>query len=964
MNPMDFIETLEAFPFPYAYYKIKKIPNKPVDFQLIKANRQYGILMGLEIDDLLNQKIAHLDHHQIPFFEEQIELFGRLAIQGGSHTFDHYFKKRDQWYRVFIFSPQKEFLSFVFMDLTVDFKKLNQYENFFLINLDLLCIADNQGRFITLNNEWEHVLGYPIQELEGRYFLDFVHPDDIEPTKEAIQRLKNQEDVINFTNRYLSSTGQYRILEWRSHPYENVIYAAARDITANRAKEKELNTILETTIDGFCITDLNGNLIRVNTAFCKMLGYDKDTLLALNIRDLETTETMEQTNQHKQMILTKGYDRFQTKLKKKNNELLDVAISVTLFRVNKPRLVVFIRDTTEQKQAAEELEKREKQFSSLFWDSPVAIIIHDPLTGEIIEANHQALILFGVHHKGEMAFKTFVNEPPYSYDEAIQWIRMTSKVGPQEFEWRLKRKNGQDLWLKINLKVMHYDGKECIMATSIDITQLKEAQNKAEKAEKAKSEFLSNMSHEIRTPLNGIIGFTDLLKNTPLTTTQKDYIDSVNDNATVLLEIVNDILDFSQMTEDKIQLDETFCDITLIIEETVEMFKQSLSKKRLKFMSTIEHDMPKYAFVDGARLKQILLNLLSNALKFTKSGEIELKVGFTPLSNENGQFSFSIRDTGIGMDQQQQRNLFKAFSQGDASTTKKFSGTGLGLVLSQKIAKIMGSTIHFKSEPSKGSTFYFHIQTKFKRTDDDATIPKRPVVDKSFILGKTLQTNLELKPHKPTFLIVDDMEMSRYLFREYLKEYDQDIVILEATNGEEAVTLAKTEQPDMILMDLFMPVLDGITATKLIREEEENNKSKRSIILALTATASKEQEKECYAAGMDSFMTKPLKKYQLIKKISEFWNPMNHIESKDFTTMTTPDSKSNDELTAIIRSLEEMLIKNELSAIDYLNENQQTLGQLGYSELVKTLKPKVNALNYQEAYKELKKITSNHESTK
>ncbi|HPF17151.1 MAG TPA: PAS domain S-box protein [Thermotogota bacterium] len=964
MNTVDFIESMETCPFPFADYKLIEKSNKSIRFQLIKANREYEALIGLNSDDLVSGNQSLIDQYELPFSEEQINLVGQIAFQGGSHSFIHHFKTLNRWYRIFVFSHEKSLVSFLFMDMTDDMKKLNQYENFFLINLDLLCIADNQGRFIKLNNEWEHVLGHPVQELEGRYFLDFVHPDDIEPTKEAIQNLNHQNDVVNFTNRYLSKTGQYKTLEWRSHPHGNLIYAAARDITSTRAKEKELNAILETTIDGFCITDLDGNLLMVNSAFCTMLGYDKDTLLKLNIRNLEQTETSEQTNMHRQMILSKGYDRFQTKLRKKSGELFDAAISVTLFHLNDPRLVVFIRDTTEQKQAAEELEKRKKQFSSLFWDSPVAIIIHEPQTGEIIEVNNQALKLFGVQHKDEIDFKTLVSEPPYSYDEAVQWIRKTTNEGPQEFEWRSKRKNGQFLWVKINLKVMHYEGKECIMATSIDITQLKEVQNKAEKAGKAKSEFLSNMSHEIRTPLNGIIGFTELLKNTPLTTTQKDYIESVNANATVLLEIVNDILDFSQMTEDKIQLDESFCDIHLIIEESVEMFKHSLLKKHLKFIATIGHDIPKFAFIDGVRLKQILVNLLSNALKFTESGEIELKVEFTSLSKEKGKFSFSVRDTGIGMDQEQQQNLFKAFSQGDASTTKKFGGTGLGLVLSQKIAKIMDSTIQFNSEPFKGSTFFFHIQTKFKNTVDDETIIKRMAIDEAFNPKKNSLTTLETKPNKPTFLIVDDMEMSRYLFREYLKEYDQDIRILEAINGEEAVILAKTEQPDIILMDLFMPVLDGISAAKLIREEEEKSNKNKAIIFALTATASKEQEKECYAAGMDSFLTKPLKKYQLIKKISEFWKPMNPTENKNTINQATSNGKADSELMLIIRSLEEMLIKNELSAIDYLNENQRKLETLGYSELVKALKPKINALNYQDAFKELMKITPKHESLK
>src|SRR6056297_3951331 len=338
----------------------------------------------------------------------------------------------------------------------------------------------------------------------------------------------------------------------------------------NRDKEKALTTILETTIDGSFIADFEGNITRVNSTFCKMLGYKRQEILKMNILDFDACESQKEINSRKQKLKEKGYDRFQTKHRTKDGNIIDVEISVTILNVEKPQLVVIIRDISDQKKARLKLEKREKEFSALFMDSPVSIMIHDPHTGKIIDANKKTLTIYGVDTVEELNFLDLVHEAPYSYTEAMNWFKKAINDGPQEFEWLSKRKTGEYFWEKINLKLMNYNGKERIMATSIDITELKEAQRKAQEAGKAKSEFLSNMSHEIRTPLNGIIGFTDLLKNTPLNATQTQFIQSVSLNANSLLNIVNDILDFSQTEDGKLKLEETFSDLRKLLSESLE----------------------------------------------------------------------------------------------------------------------------------------------------------------------------------------------------------------------------------------------------------------------------------------------------------------------------------------------------------------------------------------------------------
>ena len=253
-----------------------------------------------------------------------------------------------------------------------------------------------------------------------------------------------------------------------------------------------------------------------------------------------------------------------------------------------------------------------------------------------------------------------------------------------------------------------------------DITKEKEvaeqivAREAAEKANQAKSEFLANMSHEIRTPLNSVIGFTDLLKKTPLSIVQQQYVNNANISGHALLDIINDILDFSKIEAGMLELDIIKSDMVQLFEESIDIVKFVAAKKDIEILLDVDLSMPRFANVDAIRFKQILANLLSNAIKFTLKGEVELKVRYKALDGDQGKLSVSVRDTGIGINKEQRTKLFKSFSQADSSTTRKFGGTGLGLVISQLIAEKMGATIKVKSTIGVGTVFYFDITTRFE----------------------------------------------------------------------------------------------------------------------------------------------------------------------------------------------------------------------------------------------------------
>ncbi len=394
--------------------------------------------------------------------------------------------------------------------------------------------------------------------------------------------------------------------------------------------------------------------------------------------------------------------------------------------------------------------------------------------------------------------------------------------------------------------------------------ELRKAKIQAELASRAKSEFLANMSHELRTPLNGIIGFTDLVLKTQMTQTQHQYLSIINQSANVLLQIINDILDFSKIEAGKLELDIEQCDIFELNNESTDILSYQIHKKGLELLLHLSPELPRYIWVDKVRIKQVLVNLLSNAAKFTEKGEIKLEV--TPLTslNEKNEINlrFSVQDTGIGIKQAKQQKIFEAFAQEDISTTKKYGGTGLGLAISNSLLKMMGSHLQLESKVGRGSTFYFDIKVKaeMERAGD---IPP-------------IQIN--------NALIVDDNENNRLILKEMLTPKGIDFE--EATNGMEALQkIQHHPEFDLILIDYNMPFMDGLETIRKIRENFDQNKKSPSIILLLHSSI---DETDIYenCKELDIVpMTKPIK----LAAINKFFQGK---DEKELEEKTLPDSTS------------------------------------------------------------------------
>ena len=399
--------------------------------------------------------------------------------------------------------------------------------------------------------------------------------------------------------------------------------------------------------------------------------------------------------------------------------------------------------------------------------------------------------------------------------------------------------------------------------------ELKKAKDIAEEANKSKSIYLSNMTHEIRTPLNSVIGFTDLLVNLPMETVQKQYVENINVSAHSLLGIINDILDFSKIEAGKLELELLKEDIVKVAENSLNIVKFQAENNGLSLELEKQENLPRFAIVDALRLRQVLVNLLGNAIKFTEKGTVKLQLRFNKIDEKEGVYTLAVQDTGMGITEEKKQKLFKAFSQTDVSITRKFGGTGLGLAISAMLVKKMGGNIEVESEWGNGSTFFFSLKTQYFHEI------KKDESDKENVLSDEIKAD-----NKPsTLLIAEDVNINMQLIKAIIEKYFPNSQMLEAQNGEQAYQKTKTHHIDLILMDVQMPVMNGLDATKKIREDESKT-GKHTPIIALTAAAVKEDIENCLDAGMDDYITKPIKQKLFYEKIDYFLRQRKDSEVK------------------------------------------------------------------------------------
>ncbi|MEN9841320.1 MAG: putative sensory/regulatory protein RpfC, partial [Verrucomicrobiota bacterium] len=636
-------------------------------------------------------------------------------------------------------------------------ERTREFEGFFQIALDLLCITDPHGRFVRTNSAWITTLGYKPSELEGRSLTEFVHPEDLDATYASMGELAEGRTVTGLVNRYRTREGNYRTIEWRSAPLGDRIYAAARDITervradeSREAQRRVLEFIIESDISGYWDWNIVTGSLFLSPGLKRMLGYSPS--------ELPNHFNTLQAHMHPE----------------------DYARNGTILRRH---------------------------------------------------------------------FESHGREPFYD-----------------EVRWR--HKNGSTIWVICTGGVVEWrpDGSPARMVGShINITPAKEAEakvqatntrlaesigearllaQKAEHANRAKSEFLANMSHEIRTPMNGVIGMTHLLLDTPLNPQQNSYARTIQSSGQSLILLINDILDLSKIEAGKLELESIPFELPRLLEDVSSPLRHQARAKDLRWLARWPDNLPRVVLGDPKRLRQILTNLAGNALKFTSTGQIELTAEIlAPAQAPKITVRFQVTDTGPGIPPDKIDRLFQKFTQVDASTTRQYGGTGLGLAISKELINLQGGEIGVRSTPGQGSTFWFTLHLAPAATDQLPASVNTPNHFAPF-------------PSATRLLLAEDNETNQQVALGILAKFGLTPRVV--ADGNAALAALAEADYDLVLMDIQMPGLDGLSATRILRSSTTPHRNKHVPVIGLSAHALTGDRADGLAAGFNDYLTKPI----------------------------------------------------------------------------------------------------------
>ena len=685
-----------------------------------------------------------------------------------------------------------------------------QLDHLFAMSHDLMCIAGTDGYLKRLNPAWERTFGIPIEELLDRPYVEYVHPDDIRSTQElAAGMAEGRLTSVVSEARLRCRDGAYRWINWNATlaPEEGLVYAVGRDVTEQRQSHKAgalLAAIVDSTNEAIIGKTLDGTITSWNKAAERIYGYRADEVVGQSIRLLYPPDRLGECAANLARI-GRGEriaDHHSVRVRK-DGELVHIGLSVSPMWNAEGRVVggaSIVRDITDRQRTAE-------QFQRLVLKAPVAMVLVGA-DGTIQLINEHTEGLFG-YTAAELVGKRVEHLVPHQLRETHAGHRQHYLSAPvirsmgagQDLYGQ--RKDGTQFPVEIGLAPLDTDDGQLVSAVIHDITDRKQiqqalaaARDEALAAAQLRSQFVAMVSHEIRTPMNGVIGLTNLLVGSDLDPTQQRYADAIRVSAQALLTVINDILDFSKIEAGRVTLVDADFDLGALVEDIVNVAAEASRDKGLEIIGCYPADAPLADRGDEGRLRQVLLNLMGNAVKFTERGEVILRVEAAGAASEDARrFTFSVSDTGIGIAPADLSRLFEAFIQADSTTSRRFGGTGLGLTISQQLVELMGGRLEVDSRPDHGSRFFFTIPIAAQPGP-----PARHARVRDRLLGCRI-------------LIVDDNATSRELLADHARSWGMTAVTAshaDAAMAQLAHAVGQGGAYDIAVLDQHMPDSDGL----------------------------------------------------------------------------------------------------------------------------------------------------------
>ena len=527
-----------------------------------------------------------------------------------------------------------------------------------------------------------------------------------------------------------------------------------------------------------------------------------------------------------------------------------------------------------------ELEKAERRYRNLF-ERSLAGVIRTTVEGQILDCNDACARLFGYPSREALMATSMADRYVDASDRDRLTARLRAETTLANFESHMRKKDGTPIWLLSGATLVEEEEHSVVEGTLVDITARKKAEQElqiakesAEAASRSKSEFLANMSHEIRTPMNGIIGMTELALETSLTDEQREYLSMVKASADSLLHVINDILDFSKIEAGKMELEYTDFDLRPMLEETLRSFGPQATEKGLELVCDIRSDVPHTIVGDYTRLRQVLLNLLGNAVKFTDKGEVVLQVEAKEQQASTAELHFVVRDTGIGIPPEKQQLIFEAFTQADGSSSRKYGGTGLGLTISSRLVGAMGGKVWVESQVGQGTTFHFTIKCDLPDSKSTFTENVKP----TSLVGVSV-------------LIVDDNPTNRRILESTVLNWGmKPSSVASGWAGIAALRRAKLSNSEipLVLLDAQMPQLDGFATAARIKQDSD---VLTPTIIMLTSGGQRGDADRCKQVGIRGYLSKPVRQGELKEMILRVLGLTSQNSAKLITRHSLQDAR-------------------------------------------------------------------------